>query len=154
MTQQTVACQPPLCSQAPLSWDFPGKNPGVGCHFLFQGISLTQRWNWRLLHCRWILYHGTTWEDYSRSAEAHNQKLGKGSVLLEGQEASDSTYSEISREGTETGKEPLEPRRQGQVSVSIAQSHVTMKSSLIHFTSSRIRITSMINREHIPRVLL
>ena len=23
-------------------WDFPGKNPGVGCHFLFQGIFPTQ----------------------------------------------------------------------------------------------------------------
>ena len=123
-------------------------------HFLLQGMFLTQGLNLHFLLDGQILYHGTTWEDCSRSAEAHNQKLGKGSVLLEGQEASDSTYSEISREGTETGKEPLEPRRQGQVSVSIAQSHVTMKSSLIHFTSSRIRITSMINREHIPRVLL
>ena len=24
------------------SWDFPGKNTGVGCHFLLQGIFLTQ----------------------------------------------------------------------------------------------------------------
>ena len=24
--------------QTPLSWDFPGKNTGVGCHFLLQGI--------------------------------------------------------------------------------------------------------------------
>ena len=23
-------------------WDFPGKNPGVGCHLLLQGIFLTQ----------------------------------------------------------------------------------------------------------------
>ena len=23
-------------------WDFPGKNTGVGCHFLLQGIFLTQ----------------------------------------------------------------------------------------------------------------
>ena len=23
-------------------WDFPGKNAGVGCHFLLQGIFLTQ----------------------------------------------------------------------------------------------------------------
>ena len=28
--------------QAPQSWDSPGKNPGVGCHFLLQGIFLTQ----------------------------------------------------------------------------------------------------------------
>ena len=26
-------------------WNFPGKNTGVGYHFLFQGIFLTQRWN-------------------------------------------------------------------------------------------------------------
>ena len=24
------------------SWDLPGKNAGVGCHFLLQGIFLTQ----------------------------------------------------------------------------------------------------------------
>ena len=26
-------------------WDFPGKNTGVGCHFLLQGLFLTQRAN-------------------------------------------------------------------------------------------------------------
>ena len=31
-------------------WDFPGKNTGVGCHFLLQGIFLTQRLNLCLLH--------------------------------------------------------------------------------------------------------
>ena len=31
-------------------WDFPGKNIGVGCHFLFQGIFPTQRSNLCLLH--------------------------------------------------------------------------------------------------------
>ena len=30
-------------------WDLPGKNAGVGCPFLFQGIFLTQGWNPRLL---------------------------------------------------------------------------------------------------------
>ena len=38
-------------------WDFPGKNTGVGCHFLLQGIFLTQGSNLGLLHCRQILYH-------------------------------------------------------------------------------------------------
>ena len=33
------------------------KNNGVGCHFLLQGIFLTQGLNPHLLHCRWILYH-------------------------------------------------------------------------------------------------
>ena len=32
--------------------DFPGKNTGVGHHFLLQGIFLTQRLNLLLLHCR------------------------------------------------------------------------------------------------------
>ena len=26
-------------------WDFPGRNTGVDCHFLFQGIFLTPRFN-------------------------------------------------------------------------------------------------------------
>ena len=38
-----------LCPQ-----DSPGKNTGVGCHALLQGIYLTQG---ILLHCRQILYH-------------------------------------------------------------------------------------------------
>ena len=33
-------------------WDFPGKNTGVGCHFLLQGIFLIQGWNPHLPHCR------------------------------------------------------------------------------------------------------
>ena len=39
------------------AWDSPGKNTGVCCHFLLQGIFLMQRLNPHLLHCRWILYH-------------------------------------------------------------------------------------------------
>ena len=31
-------------------WDFPGKNPGVICHFLLQGIFPTQGLNPSLLH--------------------------------------------------------------------------------------------------------
>ena len=38
------------------SWNFPGKSNGVGCHFLFQGIFLTQELNLGLLHCRQTLY--------------------------------------------------------------------------------------------------
>ena len=36
--------------------DSPGKNPGVGCHFLLQGIFLTQGSNPSLLHRRPNLY--------------------------------------------------------------------------------------------------
>ena len=39
----TVAHQPPL-------WDFPGKNTGVGCHFLLQGIFLTEGSNPHVFH--------------------------------------------------------------------------------------------------------
>ena len=49
VTTWTVACQ------APLSMGFSGKNTGVGCHFLLQGIFPTQGSNPRLLHCRQIL---------------------------------------------------------------------------------------------------
>ena len=44
---QTHGLQPTrfLCS-----WDFPGKNTGVCCHFLLQGIFLTQGSNLCLLH--------------------------------------------------------------------------------------------------------
>ena len=36
---------------------FSGKNTGVDCHFLLQGIFLTQGLNLGLLHCRQTLYH-------------------------------------------------------------------------------------------------
>ena len=36
--------------------DSPGKNTGVGCHALLQGIFPTQGSNPGLLHYRWILY--------------------------------------------------------------------------------------------------
>ena len=46
-----VFCDPIDCSPWILCpWNFPGKNTGVGCHFLLQGIFLTQRWNTRVLH--------------------------------------------------------------------------------------------------------
>ena len=33
-------------------WDFSGKNTGVGCHFLLQGIFPTQGWKPCLLYCQ------------------------------------------------------------------------------------------------------
>ena len=38
-------------------WNSPGKNTGVGCHYLFQEIFPTRGLNPCLLHCRQILYH-------------------------------------------------------------------------------------------------
>ena len=43
-------------------WDVPGKNTGVGRHFLLQGTFLTRRLNSCLLLSRQILYHWATWE--------------------------------------------------------------------------------------------
>ena len=45
-----------LAHQALLSGDSPGKNAGVSCHALLQGISPTQEANPGLPHCRRILY--------------------------------------------------------------------------------------------------
>ena len=46
-------CSPMHCGLWPTRllcpWDSPGKNIGVGCHFLFQGIFLTQESNPHLL---------------------------------------------------------------------------------------------------------
>ena len=46
-------CNPPGSS---VHGDSPGKNTGVGCHALLQGIFPTQGSNPGLPHCRWILY--------------------------------------------------------------------------------------------------
>ena len=52
---EPMDCTPPGSSLCP--WDFPGKNTRAGCHFLLQGIFLTQRSNLGLPHYRQILYH-------------------------------------------------------------------------------------------------
>ena len=58
VTPWTVACPHGLYPARLLCpWDFPGKNTGVGCHFLLQGIFLTQGSNLGLLPCRQIVYH-------------------------------------------------------------------------------------------------
>ena len=46
-------CSPPASS---VHGDSPGKNIGVGCHALLQGIFLAQGSNPGFLHCRRILY--------------------------------------------------------------------------------------------------
>jgi len=45
-----------LLTVALCPWDFPCKNIEVDCHFLLQGLFLTQGSDPRLLHCRQILY--------------------------------------------------------------------------------------------------
>ena len=48
--------------QAPLSMGFPGKNTGVGCHGLLQGISPTQGLNLSLLHWGRFFTIWATWQ--------------------------------------------------------------------------------------------
>ena len=45
-TPWTIACQASLCT------GFAGRDTGVGCHFLLQGIFPTQGLNLHLLHCQ------------------------------------------------------------------------------------------------------
>ena len=47
-----------IAHQTPLSMEFPGKNTGMGCHFLLQGIFPTQQLNLHLLH--WQVVSFTT----------------------------------------------------------------------------------------------
>ena len=59
-----MGCSPPGSLDL---WDFSGKNTGVGCHFLLQGIFLAQGLNH--VSCgssigKWILYHWATWESH------------------------------------------------------------------------------------------
>ena len=51
-------CNPMDCRSSCYSvhGDSPGKNTGVGCHALLQGIFPTQGLNTGFPHCRWILY--------------------------------------------------------------------------------------------------
>jgi hypothetical protein len=51
-------CDPMDCSLpgSSVHEDSPGKNTGVGCHALLQGIFPIQGLNLGLPHCRWILY--------------------------------------------------------------------------------------------------
>ena len=46
-----------LCGPIICMCNSPGKNTGVGCHSLLQGIFPIQGSNLGLLHCRQILYH-------------------------------------------------------------------------------------------------
>ena len=67
-----------IAHQASLSTDSPGKNTRVGCHFLLQGILLTQGSNPCLLHSRQILYCWAT-----REARGLCLSTDKVSALLE-----------------------------------------------------------------------
>ena len=52
-----------------------GKNTGVGCHYLLQGIFFTQGCNSGFLNCRQILYH-------LRHQESPSKKITKHMITL------------------------------------------------------------------------
>jgi len=71
VTPWNVSCQA-LCP-----CDFPGKNTGVVCHFLLQGIFLTQGLKLGLLHCRQILYLVSYQRSPFQGMECQKEKVGK-----------------------------------------------------------------------------
>ena len=61
--------------------DSPGKNTGVGCHFLLQGIFLTQGLNPGLLHCRQMLYP-LSHQESREEGLSQKERAGEGSSKL------------------------------------------------------------------------
>ena len=73
-------CSPPGAS---VHGDSPGKNTGVGCHTLLQGIFPTQELNLsllHLLHCRRIVYRWATreaWQSPCHPTKAQSWRLAE-----------------------------------------------------------------------------
>ena len=67
-------------------WDFPGKDTGLGCHFLLQGIFPTQGSNPGLLHCRqivyWLSYKGSPFFNYYIKSKAFSCFLVPYKLIL------------------------------------------------------------------------
>ena len=58
-------------------WDSPGRNSGVGCHFLLREIFPTQGLNPGLLYCRQTLYHLSHQGSLIFVLITHNYTLGR-----------------------------------------------------------------------------
>ena len=71
----SMDCSPPGSSVHGI---FPGKNTGVGCHFLLQGIFPTQGLNPGLLNRRRIPYHLSHVPSKGTNFTGLSDKLGKG----------------------------------------------------------------------------
>ena len=73
-------CDPTDCSPSLLwPWDSPGKRIGVGCHFLLQGIFLTQGWNTCLFY---LLYWQTGSLSLEPPTKPRNHSRGQQILLL------------------------------------------------------------------------
>ena len=72
-----ILCNPMDCSPpgSSVHRDSPGKNTGVDCHALLQGIFPTQKSNTDLPHCRQILYH------LSHQALSNTSPMRKGLLI-------------------------------------------------------------------------
>ena len=64
MTPWTLTCQ------IPCPWHFPGKNTGVGCHFLSKGSSQCRGQTWISFTGRQILHHWTPGKLHKTNYEA------------------------------------------------------------------------------------
>ena len=67
-------------------WNFPGKSTRVGCHFLLQGILLTQGLIPGLPHCKQMLYHlshqGSPKSDFKNRLWNSNKYFSKMSAFI------------------------------------------------------------------------
>ena len=77
-----AVCSPPGSS---VHGDSPGKNTGVGCHALLQGIFPTQGSNPGLSHCRQILYQlshqGSPKNTYIPPCQSHPSRSSQSTEL-------------------------------------------------------------------------
>ena len=71
----------PVACRLLCPWNFPGKNTGVGCHFLLQGIFQIWGSNLHLLH--WLanfFYHCINWE--APRATAQSSSVTQSCLIL------------------------------------------------------------------------
>ena len=88
-----VDCSPPGSS---VLGDSPGKNSGVSCHALLQGIFLTQGLNLHLLCllcCRWVLHPLSDWGSPHTHAHAHTHTHRLLHILFHYRLLQDTKYS-------------------------------------------------------------
>ena len=72
-----------IAQQAPCPLYSSGKNPGVGCHLLLQGIFPSQGWNIGLQHCRQMLYHLSQSTDITLPKGPYSQSYGFSSSYVQ-----------------------------------------------------------------------
>ena len=105
-------CSPPGSS---VHGNSPGKNTGVGCHALLQGIFPTQGSNPGLPHCRWTLYclshqghhfspYINTWNTFEKLFKIFQGSWLESHVIINlGKETSKSAYfCSVHQENTTT----------------------------------------------------